>query len=314
MGSFLPIKWPASDVLVALMISVLSVGVALNEVGLERSVDFREIASLTTTLVAVLFIWSLIAKRQSSVEAAVSERTASLSQSACYLQGSLESERLALSQELHDELGAILTMAKLDVARLGGKVSPLSPALAACLKDLDQSLNAGLALKSKIVEDLRPSGLSHLGLSATLEDYLSGFQKRVNLEVDLSMDFRKLDTQTSLIAFRIVQESLTNIVRHAQAGKVTVSLKENSCCLHIVIKDDGIGFESSQAKSAVHGIAGMSHRANSVGGRLEISSRAGAGTTVYAVLPVNLRIAERRNIRPSELRLNPQSLTSSSIF
>lgn len=314
MGSFLPIKWPASDVWIALLISIATVGLALSEIGVERSVGLRDMAGLTFALIAVAFIWSLIVKRQSLVEVAVNVRTSSLLQSASYFQGSIESERLALSQELHDELGAILTMAKLDVARLGGKLPPWSPDVDACLKDLEQSLNAGLALKTKIVENLRPSTLSHLGLRVTLENYVASITKRTNIEIDLSLEIPALDAQTNLIAFRIIQESLTNVMRHAHAGKVRVSVKENSGSLQIVIKDNGIGFKPGDTKGAAHGISGMDHRANSVGGRLEVSSRAGGGTTVYAVLPVNMRVADLRTNCASEIRLNSPILTSTSTF
>ncbi len=314
MGSFLPIKWLASEVVFALLISVVTLGLALSEIGLERAIDIRDIAYLVTTLLAVWFIWSLMGKAQSLIELRVSERTSSLSELACFLQSSLESERLALSQELHDELGAILTMAKLDVARISAQLSPLSPGVAACLDDLVQTLNCGLALKTKIVEDLRPSTLSHLGLRSTLENYLADFSRKTNIEVDTRLDIPSLDAHLSLIAFRIVQESLTNIVRHAHASRVMVIVRSDSTDLQIVIQDDGVGFEPYYSKRSIHGIAGMSHRVTSVGGRFEISSRAGAGTTVRAFVPVNTEVIERRQPSPREPRLSSQSLTSSSIF
>ncbi len=313
MGTFLPIKWLAGEVVMALFISALALGLALSEIGLDRAIAMREIASLIISLFAVWFIWFLIVKSQNAFEAAVSERTSSLSELACYLQSSLESERLALSQELHDELGALLTMAKLDVARIRAKLSPVSPSVTDGLQDLDRTLNCGLALKTKMLEDLRPSTLTNLGLRITLENYLADFAKRTNIAVDMHMNIPALNAHLSLIAFRIVQESLTNVVRHAGAKKVMVSVQGGSADLQIVVTDNGIGFESSDSESSIHGIAGMGNRAKSVGGRFEIDSCPGVGTTVRAFLPINTGVIDRR--RPSSREpLGSPSFSTSSIF
>jgi signal transduction histidine kinase len=314
MGSFLPIRWPPKEVFIALCISGLTLAFGFAEISLGRVIETSDVAYLLTSFSAIWLIWSLIAKGRALIEARVLERTAALSELARYLQSSRESERLALSQELHDELGAIVTLAKLDVVRITSKLSPLAPNVADSLQNLDKTLACALALKSRLVEDLHPSSLSHLGLGVTLENYLKDFAKRADIEVDLRLELPSLNAQTSLTVFRIVQESLTNVVRHARAGKVTVSVKELGPDLEIAIQDDGVGFETTVPKNAAHGVEGMSHRVNSIGGRFQITSRAGSGTKVLAFVPISTLFPESRQSFPAESCSSSKNSVRSPIF
>jgi signal transduction histidine kinase len=314
MGSFLPIRWPPKEVFIALCISGLTLAFGFAEISLGRVIETSDVAYLLTSFSAIWLIWSLIAKGSALIEARVLERTSSLSELARYLQSSRECERLALSQELHDELGAIVTLAKLDVARLTAKLSPLAANVADCFENLDKTLNSALALKTRIVEDLHPSALSHFGLRVTLENYLNDFAKRTDLKVDFRFELPSLNAQTSLTVFRIVQESLTNVVRHARAGKVTVSVKELWPDLEIVIQDDGVGFETIDSKNTAHGVEGMSHRVNSIGGRFEISSQVGSGTKVLAFVPINTQFPGSRQSSPVETGLSSMSPACSPIL
>jgi signal transduction histidine kinase len=293
MGSFLPIRWPSKDHTIAFLITAFLIGLSWGDFNLSRDKDAREIGLFASALIAIWFIWSLILSREVSVAHAVRQRTTQLSALVSYLQGSLESDRLALSRELHDELGALLTLAKLDVARLTCKLPNMPSEASDCLKELTKTLNDGLTLKTKIIDNLRPQTLSHLGLRATLTNYTEEFSRRSNIQVDLKLRFELLDEKISLTVFRLVQESLTNVLRHAHAGHLTVTVEEQVGDLEIVIRDDGGGFNPLSTKANAYGLSGMLHRAQSLGGKFEVSSKLGEGTTIRAWLPLTAPVAVR---------------------
>lgn len=218
------------------------------------------------------------------LEAEVRERTASLAELATHLQEVRESERGHLARELHDELGALLTAAKLDVARLKSRLGD-SPEAAQRLQHLTELLNSGIALKRRIIEDLRPSSLSNLGLVASLEILAREFAQRSGLDIETALESMTLDESDQLTIYRLVQESLTNIGKYAQASEVGVALKDYGSHVTIEVTDNGVGFDTSRVAAGSHGLAGMRHRVEAAGGRLAISSTAGQGTRVSATLP-----------------------------
>jgi signal transduction histidine kinase len=164
MGSFLPILWPTKEQVIALIFGAIALVLVLNGVLIERRMNVLELGLLTISVVELGIIWSLSTREKRAIEAVVGERTASLSELVSHLQTSIESERLALSQELHDELGALLTMAKIDVSRIGANTAPPHPAVGERIDSLMKTLDSGLALKTRIVEGLGPLSLSHLGV------------------------------------------------------------------------------------------------------------------------------------------------------
>lgn len=220
------------------------------------------------------------------LETQVRERTASLAQLATHLQQVREEERGHLARELHDELGALLTAAKLDVARLKSRLGPqLQPEVSQRLQHLTESLNSGIALKRRIIEDLRPSSLANLGLTAALEILAREFSERSGIEVATNLEAVELDETSQLTVYRIVQESLTNVGKYAEANQVGVSVREYSNHVEVEIRDDGKGFDVRNAKPSTHGLAGMRHRVEAAGGRLTVSSQPGQGTRILASLP-----------------------------
>jgi signal transduction histidine kinase len=268
MGSYLPIRWPSKDYSIALLIGTLMLGLLLSGKELGQNRDLREIGLVLSILAALWFIWSLIMSRELAIDAAVRRRTTELSALVSYLQGSRESDRLALSQELHDELGALLTLAKLDASRLKSTLPNMPPEACDRLRHLINTLNDGLSLKTKIINSLRPQTLSHLGLKATLENYVQEFSRRSNIQIGLGMSFDRLDERVSLTVFRLIQESLTNVLRHAQACHLTLTIEEQASELKIVIQDDGKGFDPALTHTGAYGISGMTQRAQSLGGNL----------------------------------------------
>jgi signal transduction histidine kinase len=219
------------------------------------------------------------------LETQVRERTASLAQLATHLQMVREEERGHLARELHDELGALLTAAKLDVARLKSKLVGQPPEIGQRLQHLTETLNSGIALKRRIIEDLRPSSLANLGLTAALEILAREFSERSGIEIATSLEGAELDESGQLTVYRLVQESLTNVGKYAEAAQVDISVRSYSNHVEVEIKDDGKGFDPQAARPSTHGLAGMRHRVEAAGGKLTVSSRPGAGTRITAVLP-----------------------------
>jgi signal transduction histidine kinase len=215
-------------------------------------------------------------------------RTSQLTELARHLQTVREDERAHLARELHDELGALLTTAKLDLARLRRalKASP-QPELLERLQHLGAALDQGIELKRRIIEDLRPSALSNLGLAPALEILLREFGERSGLrvEVELDEDFKVCEDR-GLALYRFVQEALTNVAKYAKASQVTVRLRASSeeGCLALV-QDDGIGFDAEAQTVGRHGLVGMRYRIESLGGRLDIDSAPGRGTRLTVDLP-----------------------------
>ncbi len=161
-----------------------------------------------------------IAGERNRLEAEVAARTEQLRELAQHLQTIREDERSRLARELHDELGALLTAAKLDVARLKSRLgATLTPDATERLAHLNESLNGGIALKRRIIEDLRPSSLSNLGLVAALEILLREFAARSEIEVVDDLAAVELDAGAQLTVYRLVQEALTNVVKYAKARR-----------------------------------------------------------------------------------------------
>lgn len=215
----------------------------------------------------------------------VRDRTATLAELATHLQQVREDERGHLARELHDELGALLTAAKLDVARIKSRLGVITPEAAERIQHLIETLNSGIALKRRIVEDLRPSSLSHLGLVASLEILAREFEDRSGLDITTDLEMVEIGGAAQLTVYRLVQESLTNMGKYAEAKHAEISLHSFDSYLTVEVKDDGKGFDTLKVGSASHGLAGMRHRVEAAGGRLTVASSPGQGTRIFAVLP-----------------------------
>lgn len=224
-------------------------------------------------------------RERDQLDLQVRERTANLAELATHLQNVREDERGHLARELHDELGALLTAAKLDVARLKSRLAGNLPEAADRLAHLTETLNSGIALKRRIVEDLRPSSLSHLGLVASLEILAREFEERSGLSITTDLETVDLGGSAQLTVYRLVQESLTNIAKYAEASQAVISLQNMESYTLIEVHDNGKGFEVSNVSSSSHGLAGMRHRVEAAGGRLTVDSTKGTGTRISAVLP-----------------------------
>lgn len=216
----------------------------------------------------------------------VVRRTAELSDLAQHLTLVREDERGRLARELHDELGALLTSVKLDIARvrrLAGRED--LDGLRERLQHMSDLIDEGISLKRRIIEDLRPSALSNLGLHAALEILIREFGERSGLQIQSQLEELVLSDSAGLAVYRLVQESLTNVLRHAQARRVEISLQSLPGAVQVVVQDDGRGFELARVAAGHHGLLGMRYRLEALGGRLDIVSAPGRGTRLQARLP-----------------------------
>ena len=236
----------------------------------------------------------VLERERDRLEGLVRDRTATLSELANHLQQVREEERGHLARELHDELGALLTAAKLDVARLKSKIDATAPDVAERLKHLTETLNSGIALKRRIIEDLRPSSLSNLGLTAALEILTREYAERAGIDVETSLEPVQLPDAAQLTVYRMVQEALTNIGKYAEASKVLVSVHGYPTHVAVQVRDDGVGFDPGSVRPTSHGLAGMRHRVEAAGGRLTLTSRPGNGTLLSAVLPLPRNASDTR--------------------
>ena len=216
----------------------------------------------------------------------VAEGNRELSMLAQHLLTAREDERSRLARALHDELGALLTAAKLDTARIKTRVATSSPPALACLAQLNETLNSIIGLTRRITEDLRPSSLGNLGLVAALETLAREFAAGAELSVDCDLQTVVLTAHRELTVFRLVQEALTNISKYAKARQVRIVLRSEGDHAVASVTDDGIGFELSKAKLGSYGLLGMRYRVEGDGGLLQVMSAQGAGTQLQATLPL----------------------------
>ena len=230
----------------------------------------------------------LIQAERDRLEREVLRRTAELTELAQHLQTAREDERARLARDLHDELGALLTAAKLDVARIRPKLQQ-QPELLTRLAHLTETLNAGIALKRRIIEDLRPSTLDQLGLVPALEILCREFGAQTNLVLNTDLQPVKLAPNGQLSVFRLVQEALTNVAKYAQASEVEVQLHmvndEAGERVLVKVADNGRGFDPVQVGLSTHGLLGMRFRVEAQRGELRVHSAAGRGTVIEAWMP-----------------------------
>ncbi|MBW8829593.1 MAG: CHASE3 domain-containing protein [Burkholderiales bacterium] len=221
--------------------------------------------------------------------AQLTELAQQLTELAQHLQTAREDERSRLARELHDELGALLTAAKLDAARIKSRLGGTSPEATERLTHLSEILNNGIALKRRIIEDLRPSSLSNLGLVAAMEIQSREFAERSGIDVDCHFDNVTLKPAVELTVYRLVQEAFTNIAKHAKARRVQVRLTEVDGMAEVSVSDDGAGFDTGKRRVSAHGLLGMRYRVEADGGRFSLESTPGKGTCIRATLPVTAK-------------------------
>ena len=222
------------------------------------------------------------------VASRLAAENASLASLSDFLQTQAEREKASLARELHDSLGGILTPAKMDLAWLEARLGN-DPQFNERLKRLSSLIDEGIDLKRRIIEKLRPSLLDHLGLASALQWYVDDACRAARLDCKLRISDRieRMTPDTEIALFRVVQESLENVVKHAKAKSVDFWLDRTDDGLQLCVADDGVGIEDlERAQGLSHGLAGIAHRVRSIGGTFDVVSTLGKGTKVEIFVPL----------------------------
>jgi len=223
------------------------------------------------------------------LESVVEARTAELSELSNHLQVVREEEKTKLARDIHDELGGILVSAKMDVAWVEKRVRDRDAESAVKLERALQALDDGVQIKRRIIEELRPTLLDNLGLSAAIDWQVHEICNRAGLKCTIATppDESAIPPNVAIAIYRIVQEALTNIVKYARARSVNVDLGTAGDTLTLLIEDDGVGISpDAQNNHLSHGIAGMRQRVRALHGDFAIARRAEGGTTIEVNIPI----------------------------
>jgi signal transduction histidine kinase len=220
-----------------------------------------------------------------------SETESELSELAANLQHLAETEKVQLARQLHDELGGALVGAKMDLAWLRRRIGSTDPEIIARWERLERALETGIAFKRRVVEQLRPTLLDNLGFYAAarwlVEEHCTA--AGLNCELDLPLPEPQLPKGLGIALFRILQESLLNVTRHARASAVVIklSVEQAEGILRLIITDDGVGVSPQRLRMlGSHGLGSMRHRMRAVGGEFTIRAAAGRGTQIEVVAPL----------------------------
>lgn len=250
-------------------------------------------------VVASVVVFQDISQRKQA-EWDLLESSKQLRELTSYLQTVREEERTRIARELHDELGQMLTGIKLDAKWLASCLPSKQPDIVDKLASMFKLIDVTMDAMRRVAADLRPVMLDDLGLVAAIEWLTEEFGKRTGIGIQLNLDVGQslsccgcekegcnLDEEMTTALFRIMQECLTNIARHAQAEHVWILLKCRDNKLVLRVADDGNGMSAAQKiKRNSYGIMGMQERVRCLGGILDFSSVAGEGTSVEVVLPI----------------------------
>jgi signal transduction histidine kinase len=212
-----------------------------------------------------------------------------------YLQYVREEERTRIAREVHDELGQALTGLKLDLSWLASKLARSQPPVQDKVKTMTTHLDETIQTVRRIATELRPGILDSLGLVAAIEWQANDFQKRTGIPCPVTTTVADTlwNQEFSTVFFRIFQETLTNVIRHAKATRVEVRLFEENENLVLVIKDNGRGIsEDELASTRSNGLVGMRERAMLIRGDLTLTGAPGQGTTVTLRAPLDRGVQE----------------------
>jgi signal transduction histidine kinase len=232
---------------------------------------------------------SALVSEQKALLGEIAERTEELSSLSTFLQTHYEREKARLARELHDELGGILTPAKMDLAWLQDRLSG-DTQCGEKMARLSALIDQGIDLKRRVIEELHPSLLDHLGLGTAVKWFAEEACRNAKLQcnVTVSPKLERLGPDLEIALYRVVQESVGNAVRHSHATHVDITLERTADGLHMMVTDDGEGIASGDGngRHAQHGLAGMRQRMRALDGSFDVRSMPGKGTRIEAFVPL----------------------------
>ncbi len=220
-----------------------------------------------------------------SAGAAARRQLAELKALTQHLQAEGEAERSRLACDLHDELGALLTSARLDVARIKPRLAVALPDMMDGVLRIQRTLDELMAIKRRVTEALWPSALVNLGLAPSLDILISNLVETTGINVNWERVPVQLSASAQLAVYRLVQEGTTNIVKHADATAVWIKMEAAHGVVTVSIADNGVGFEVGRSPAQACGLIGMRVRIESEGGVMTLQSVPGQGTHIQAQLP-----------------------------
>ena len=223
------------------------------------------------------------------LERQVKARTEQLTALSTHLQGVSEQEKSALSREVHDELGGLLVAARMDLSWLQQRLPNSDPGIEQRFKRIHDSLSAGVDLKRRVVEELRPTLLDNMGLYTALRWQFKETCRHTGLRCTEAIPEAELkfNPEASIGVFRVAQEALTNILKHAEASAADLSIEVSETTFQLRVSDDGKGVLRERLDTSTsHGVASMRHRVAGLGGTLELNRAPGGGTVVTARIPL----------------------------
>jgi signal transduction histidine kinase len=233
-------------------------------------------------------------EQKQKLEREAEERNRELVELSTHLQSVAEREKASLARELHDELGGLLVGARMDISWAEKHLAPDDPSMKQRLQRVQQSLSAGVDLKRRIIEELRPTLLDNVGLFAALRWQLKETCGSAGLQCIESFpgEEPRLTSEAGIALFRIAQEAFTNILKHAAAKTVDITLSVDRDGIVMQISDDGAGIPAGRlTATGSHGLASMRHRVRALGGRLDVRSPASGGTVLLVQIPAAAALA-----------------------
>jgi PAS domain S-box-containing protein len=239
----------------------------------------------------LLFIQSIFRDitEQKRIEKEIKDSRERLRIYAAHLQSAREQERTHIAREIHDELGQFLTALKMDITWMEKRLNADGSELKSKLKDMNDITNHTIQAIKKISTELRPGLIDDLGFTAALEWQAEEFEKRTGIETTFSHPREEIfpDTEQSIALFRIIQEALTNIARHAKATSVAIRMGQSNSHLHVQIQDNGIGVQQKEIDSFKSlGLIGIRERAQLLGGQARIKGKKNEGTNIDILVPL----------------------------
>lgn len=290
------LKLVPSTVWIALLVVLATIAaVAVIGEGMGRFIAMTVVSLVLLAVIVRLFLGEaarqralrVAAERQSAeFERLIAVRTRELSELSTHLQQFAEKEKSELARHLHDELGGLLTAAKMDLSWLQARMTeaPYHERLA----QLGSVLDDAMSLKRRVVEDLRPSLLDHFGLPTALRAHVEHVCTKAGIqcEVMMSDDAETMQKDLQIALFRVIQEGLANVVRHAHARQVRLAVTADAQRYLLLLSDDGCGMRMDDSTFRwSHGLAGMRHRVQAMGGTFAIESSPAEGTTLRIEVP-----------------------------
>lgn len=252
--------------------------------GRTRHREVRMVSAGRGEVLSILRDVTELREKETALEASQAELRALAS----HLQDVREEERTRLSREVHDVIGQQLTAARLGAGWFG-RHAPDDPEVQDHLAELRQVIDETLRQVRRIATDLRPGVLDDFGLASAVEWQAGRYEERTG--TSCSVDIHGVTEPPSEIAtaaFRVLQESLTNVTRHAEANRVAITLVLGHASVRLVVSDDGRGFKPDRLRRRSLGLLGMRERAATYGGTLDVQGAPGQGTVVECTLPFSI--------------------------